>query len=103
MPDMPFIMPMPPCMAFMWSAISAWRSSGVLAFFILMCMSCMVFICTSIAAMRSGLAMLLAGAAPIGIAGAVVQAINVLAEASATARETKRKRDMSDSWLEWVR
>jgi hypothetical protein len=34
---MPFIMPMPSCMAFMWPAISALRSSGVLAFIIILC------------------------------------------------------------------
>ena len=84
-------------MAFIWSAISAWRSSGVLAFVILVCMSCMVFICASIAAMRSGLAMLPAGAAPIGFAGGVVQAIKVLAEAIAKARGMNRKWDMSNS------
>jgi len=47
--------------------------------------------------MRSGVAMLLAGAEPIGIGGAVVQAIKELAAASARAKGANRKRDMFDS------
>src|SRR5574343_94152 len=44
------IMAMPSFMAFMWSAIRAWRSSGVLAAIILSCISCIDFIIESICA-----------------------------------------------------
>ena len=40
--------PMPPCMAFMWSAISALRSSDVLACIIFWCISCIAFMRGSI-------------------------------------------------------
>src|SRR5574343_473582 len=44
------IISMPSFMAFMWSAIRAWRSSGVLAAIILSCISCIDFIMVSICA-----------------------------------------------------
>jgi len=47
-PCMRPIMAMPSCIAFKWSAISAWRSSGDLAAIILSCISCIACICASI-------------------------------------------------------
>ena len=42
---MPFIMSMPSCMAFVCSAIRAWRSAGVWAAAILVRIACMVAMC----------------------------------------------------------
>ena len=53
-PCISFIMDMPPCMAYMWSAIKACRSVAVLASIIFWCMSCMVFMRGSIDAMGIG-------------------------------------------------
>jgi hypothetical protein len=41
-------------MAFMWSAINAWRSAGVLAFIIFWCISCMAFMRGSMVAVGKG-------------------------------------------------
>ena len=40
-------------MAFMWSAIKAWRSAGVLAFIILSCISRMAFMRSCIAGIEA--------------------------------------------------
>src|SRR5450830_1289076 len=101
-PDMPPIIAMQSCMVFMCSAISLLRSSGVLAFIIFSCMPCMVFIWASILAIWSGVAMLLAAAVPMGIAGAVLQAISVLAVARTMASGMNRKCVMANSLLGWV-
>src|SRR5659263_655545 len=90
-PFMPPIIAMQSFMVFMCSAISLLRSSGVLAFIIFSCMPCMVFIWASILAIWSGVAMLLADAAPMGIAGAVLQAANRVALARTAASGMNRK------------
>ena len=61
----------------------------------------MVFIWASILAIWSEVPAVLAAAAPIGIIGAVLQAIKVLATESARARGMNLNWVMTNTWLGW--